>query len=109
MSDIGKVRMRVPTPTKKGEVVIVRTLVTHPMQIVKRDKAGKAIEKNYNFIYKVTATYNGKKVLEVETTQSVSQNPLFAFPLKVDEPGILKIAFTDTHGKTYEGTAEIKF
>ena len=103
MAEIGKVRMRVPTPTKKGEVVIVRTLVTHPMQIVKRDKAGKVIEKNYNFIY------NGKKVLEVETTQSVSQNPLFAFPLKVDEPGVLKIAFTDTHGKTYEGTAEIKF
>ncbi len=109
MAEIGKVRMRVPTPTKKGEVVTVRTLITHPMEIVKRDKAGKVIEKNYNFIYKVTATYNGKKVLEVETTQSVSQNPLFAFPLKVDEPGVLKVAFTDTQGKTYEGTAEIKF
>ncbi|NIP94186.1 MAG: thiosulfate oxidation carrier complex protein SoxZ [Akkermansiaceae bacterium] len=87
----------------------VRTLVTHPMQIVRRDKAGKVIDKNYNFIYKVTATYNGKQVLEVETTQSVSQNPLFAFPLKVDEPGTLKISFSDTHGKTYEGTAQIKF
>ncbi len=109
MAEIGKVRMRVPTPTQKGEVVTVRTLITHPMEIVRRDKAGKVIEKNYNFIYKVTATYNGKKILEVETTQSVSQNPLFAFPLKVDEPGVLKIAFTDTQGKTYEGTAEIKF
>jgi sulfur-oxidizing protein SoxZ len=101
--------MRVPTPTKKGEIVTVRTLITHPMEIMRRDKAGKVIDKNYNFVYKVVATYNGKKILEVETTQSVSQNPLFAFPLKVDEPGVLKIAFTDTQGKTYEGTAEIKF
>ncbi len=109
MSEIGKVRMRVPSPVQKGEVIIVRTLVTHPMEIVRRDKDGKVIEKNYNFIYKVVATYNGRKVLEVETTQSVSQNPLLAFPLKVDEPGVLKIAFTDTHGNTYEGSAEIKF
>ncbi len=109
MSEIGKVRMRVPTPTKEGEVVTVRTLITHPMEIVRRDKEGKAIEKNYNFVYKVVATYNGKQILEIETTQAVSQNPLFAFPLKVNEPGTLKISFTDTHGKTYEGTAEIKF
>jgi sulfur-oxidizing protein SoxZ len=109
MSEIGKVRIRVPSPVQKGDVVTVRTLITHPMEIVRRDKEGKAIEKNYNFIYKVVATYNGKQILEVETTQSVSQNPLFAFPLKVTEPGMLKIAFTDTQGKTYEGTAEIKF
>ncbi len=108
MAEIGKVRIRVPSPVSKGEVVTVRTLVTHPMEIVER-KEGKVVEKNYNFVYKVVATYNGKQILEVETTQSISQNPLFAFPLKVNEPGTLKISFTDTHGQTYEGTAEIKF
>ena len=39
----------------------------------------------------------------------MSQNPFVAFPLKVTEPGKLVITFTDTHGKTYEGSAEIKF
>lgn len=109
MSEIGKVRIRVPSPVSKGEVITVRTLVTHPMELIRRDKDGKVIEKDYNFVYKVVATYNGKQVLEVQTTQAVSQNPLFAFPLKVNEPGTLKISFTDTHGKTHEGTAEIKF
>ena len=109
MAEIGKVRIKVPSSANKGDVVTVRTLVTHPMELVRRDEEGKVIDKNYNFIYKVTATYNGKQVLEVETTQSVSENPLFSFPLKVDEPGTLTISFTDTHGKTYEGTAEIKF
>jgi len=54
-------------------------------------------------------SYNGKQVMRGETTQAVSQNPIFAFPLKVDRPGKLTVTFLDTTGKSYEGTAEIKF
>lgn len=108
MAEIGQVRIRVPSAIRPGEVVRVRSLVTHPMEIVQRDKAGKVIEKNYHFIHQVVVTYNGKEILRGETTQSVSENPFFAFPLKPMEPGVLKITFTDTHGKTYEGTAQIK-
>ncbi len=109
MAEIGQVRIRVPGAVKPGDVLKVRTLVTHPMERVQRDKAGKVVDKNYQFIYQVIATYNGKEIVRGETTQSVSENPFFAFPLKVTEPGLLKITFLDTHGKTYEGTAQIKF
>ncbi len=109
MAEIGYVRIRVPDTIKPGEVVRVRALVTHPMEILLFDKDRKPVEKNYHFIQKVVVTYNGKEILQAETTQAVSQNPFFAFPLKVTEPGVLKITFMDTHGKTYEGTAQIKF
>jgi sulfur-oxidizing protein SoxZ len=109
MAEIGTVRIRVPSTIKPGEVIRVRTLVTHPMETLSFDKDRKPIPKNYHFIYQVVATYNGKEIFQAETTQAVSQNPFFAFPLKVTEPGVLKVSFTDTHGKTYEGTAEIKF
>lgn len=108
-ADIGRVRIRVPSTITKGEVIRVRALVTHPMEILSFDKERKPIEKNYHFIYKIVVTYNGKEIFQAETTQAVSQNPFIAFPLKVTEPGKLKITFMDTHGKSYEGTADIKF
>jgi sulfur-oxidizing protein SoxZ len=104
----GQVRIRVPAKASVGEVINVRVLVTHPMETL-RMEGGKPVEKNYNFIHKVEATYNGKRVFEAETTQAVSQNPFFSFPVTVDAPGIVKITFYDTTGKTYEGQAEIKF
>src|SRR3989304_10221683 len=100
MADIGKVRIRVPSSIKQGDVVRVRALVIHPMEIVQR-RDGKPVDKNYLFINKVVVTYNGREILEAETTQSVSENPFFAFTFRATEPGTLKITFLDTHGGTY--------
>lgn len=105
---LGQVRIRVPEKAKAGEVVTVRVLVTHPMEIMEF-KDGKPVVKNYSFVHRVEATYNGKKVFEAEITQAVSQNPLLAFPIKVMEPGTVKVTFHDTQGKTYTGEAQIKF
>jgi sulfur-oxidizing protein SoxZ len=108
MADIGRVRMRLPASIKPGEVVKVRVLVTHPMEIVQR-KDGKPVDKNYHFIHKVVVTYLGRDVAEFETTQSISENPFFSFSFKATEPGALKVTFLDTHGGKYEGTTDIKF
>jgi len=107
MAEIGRVRIRVPSSIKQGDVVRVRALVIHPMEIVQR-RDGKPVEKNYHFIHRVVVTYNGRDILEAETTQSISENPFFAFTFRATEPGTLKIAFLDTHGGKYEGTAEVK-
>lgn len=109
MAEIGRVRIRLPSGSQPGEVMRVRSLVIHPMEIIERDKEGKAIPKNYNFIHTMIVTFNGKEILRAETTQSISQNPIFTFPLKVNQPGKLMVAFLDTAGKRYEGTEEIRF
>ena len=108
MADIGRVRMRIPASIKPGEVVKVRVLVTHPMEIVQR-KDGKPVDKNYHFIHKVVVTYSGREVAEFDTTQSISENPFFSFSFKATEPGTLKVTFLDTHGGKYEGTTDVKF
>ena len=109
MSDIGKVRLRLPSSIKAGDVVRVRCLVIHPMERIERDAKGQIIQKKYNYITKVVATYLGKQVAAFDTTQSVSENPFFAFTFKATDPGKLAVTFHDTHGGTYEGTADIKF
>src|SRR2546427_12935207 len=109
MSDIGKVRLRVPPSIKSGDVVQVRSLVIHPMERIERDAQGKIIQKNYNYINKVIVTYLGKTVAVFDTTQSVAEKPFFSFTFKATDPGQLKVEFLDTTGGRYEGTADIKF
>ena len=109
MAEVGRVNIRLPSAIKAGEVIRVRTLVIHPMEIVQRDKANKIIAKNYHFIHTMTASYNGKEVMRNEFTQGVSQNPSITFPLKVDRPGKLTVSYADTHGKSYESSVEVKF
>jgi sulfur-oxidizing protein SoxZ len=109
MADTGKVRIRVPSSIKPGDVVRVRALVIHPMERIERDAQGKIIQKKYSYIDRVEAQYGGKTVVAFDTTQSVSENPFFAFTFKATDPGPLRITFHDTTGATYEGTTDIKF
>jgi sulfur-oxidizing protein SoxZ len=108
MSDVGKVRLRVPATIKAGDVIRVRCLVIHPMERIERDKQGKIIDRKYQYIDTVTVTYLGKTILTFDTTQSVSENPYFAFPVRATDPGTLTVTFHDTHGRTYEGSVDIK-
>lgn len=104
---MAEVRIRLPKSYQKDEVISVRALVQHPMEIVER-KDGKAVDRVYNFIHSVTVTFNGKEVMKGEMTQSLSANPFIEFPLKVTEPGKLEIVFEDTAGRKYTGSAEVK-
>ncbi len=98
MSDIGKVRLRIPSSIRPGDIVQVRSLVIHPMERIERDAQGKIIQKNYNYINKVIVTYLGKTVATFDTTQSVAENPFFSFTFKATDPGQLKVQFLDTTG-----------
>ena len=109
MADLGKVRLRIPSSIKSGDVVRVRILVIHPMERVERDKQGKIIARNYNYIHKVSVTYLGQTVASFDTTQNIAENPFFAFTFRATGPGQLRVTFTDTTGRAYEGTADIKF
>jgi sulfur-oxidizing protein SoxZ len=109
MAEIGRVSVRLPSSIKQGDVIRVRTLVIHPMELVQRDKQGKIIAKNYHFIHTMTVSFNGKEIMRSEMTQAISQNPSFTFPVKVSQPGTLTVSFLDTMEKKYEGSTEIRF
>ncbi|HWO40379.1 MAG TPA: thiosulfate oxidation carrier complex protein SoxZ [Candidatus Eisenbacteria bacterium] len=109
MAQIGRVTIRLPATIRQGEVIRVRVFLSHPMEIVQRDKEGAIIVKNYNFVHTMSVFYDRKPVMRAELTQAISQNPSFTFPLKVDRPGKLTVAFADTGGKTYEASVDVKF
>jgi sulfur-oxidizing protein SoxZ len=109
MPEVGRVRLRLPSAIRRGDVIRVRSLVIHPMERVERDREGRVVDRKYRYIDRVVVTYLGETVLTIDMTQSVSENPSLSFALKVTAAGRLTVTFLDTHGGRYEGAAEIRF
>ena len=105
---MAEVKIRIPK-VSPGEEVMGRAMVIHPMEIIERDAAGKVVDKISNYIHTVTVSYNGKEIMKGELTQSVSANPLIAFPLKVSAPGTLTVVFEDSTGAKHEGSVKVEF
>lgn len=104
---MAEVKIRLPKQFAKGDVINVRALVAHPMEIIERDKEGKPVDRVYNYVHKVTIAFNGKEYIQGEMTQSLSANPFFEFPLKVTGPGTLTVTFEDTTGEKHIGSIEV--
>ena len=81
-----KPRVRVPAQAKKGELIEVKTLISHEMETgMRKDSAGKTIPRQ--IINKFTAAFNGKMVFEADWHTSISANPYQAFFYKAQETG----------------------
>ena len=68
----GPMKMRATLASGHTEV---RVLMTHPMTTA---QSGQPL----HFIQNITVKQNGKTVIESETSQAVSRNPVFSFRLK---------------------------
>jgi sulfur-oxidizing protein SoxZ len=77
--------MRIRAQTQ-GDKAVVRVLMSHEMETGQRkDSAGKTIPAW--FIQEVTATHNGKTVLNAEWGPAVSKNPFLQFTVKGAKAG----------------------
>ena len=70
----------------------VRVLMTHPMTTA---QSGQPL----HFIQNITVKQNGKTVIEAETSQAVSRNPVFSFRLKGGAKGDkIEVSWLDNKG-----------
>jgi len=78
--------------TLQGDVADVRVLMSHPMETGQRkNERGELVP--LHFITQVTATHNGRVVLDAQWSQAVSRNPFLGFRVKGAKVGD-KIAVT---------------
>jgi sulfur-oxidizing protein SoxZ len=92
-----KPRIKVPDTIKVGDVIEIKTLISHIMETGQRkDRDGKTIARN--IINTFTATYNGKKFFKAELHPGIAANPYIAFFLKVSAPGELELSWLDDVG-----------
>jgi sulfur-oxidizing protein SoxZ len=107
MSEDIKPRVRVATKAKKGEVIEVKSLVTHAMESGQRkDAEGKLVPRL--IISAFAATYNGKPVVSARLEPAISANPYLAFFLRVEESGTLKLTWTDDNKQSWSSETRIE-
>ncbi|SEW14513.1 sulfur-oxidizing protein SoxZ [Aliiroseovarius sediminilitoris] len=101
-----KPRVKVPKSASAGEVVTLKTLISHKMESGQRkDGDGNLIPRS--IINRFTCELNGKMVIDVKLEPAISTNPYFEFDAKVDEAGEFKFTWYDDDGSVYEETKPI--
>lgn len=94
--------------TMQGDVADVKALMNHIMEtgLRKDAKTGQLIPAH--FINQVTATLNGKTVLEAQWGAAVSKNPFLGFKVKGAKVGDkIVINAVDNHGDKISGEATV--
>lgn len=93
----------------KGEVVEVKSLISHPMEtgLRKDKKTGEVVPAH--FIQEVTVEHGGKKVLTAHWGGSVSKNPYLSLKFKGGKKGdTIKLSWTDNKGGSDSAEGKIK-
>jgi sulfur-oxidizing protein SoxZ len=97
----------VPEKASKGEVIEIKTLISHPMESgFRKDEAGKLVPRR--IINRFVCTYNGEVIFESDWHPAVSANPYLAFTAIATESGAIAFSWTDDDGSVYAATARIE-
>ncbi|WP_322865992.1 thiosulfate oxidation carrier complex protein SoxZ [Aquicoccus sp. G2-2] len=101
-----KPRVKVPKTAEAGDVITIKTLISHKMESGQRkDKDGKVIPRS--IIHRFTCDFNGENVIDVAMEPSISTNPYFEFEAKVPESGDFKFTWYDDDGSVYDTSKSI--
>lgn len=102
-----KPRIKLPKTAAKGEVLEVKTLITHPMESGQRkDSEGKTVPRQ--IINKFVCKYNGKQVFAADLYPSMSANPYIVFNVRIEETGTFEFAWTGDDGTVYTDKKNIE-
>jgi sulfur-oxidizing protein SoxZ len=101
-----KPRVRIPSPIKAGDVIEVKTLISHIMETGQRKGGdGKLIPRN--IVHSFIARFNGAEVFKAELQPGISANPYLAFHMRVPGPGDLEMTWLDDGGGKVVETVKI--
>ncbi len=101
-----KPRVKVPKKASAGDVIKIKTLISHKMESGQRkDKQGNPIPRK--IINRFVATLNGQEVFSADIDPGVSANPYLEFSVKVEESGTFKFLWIDDDGSEYTTEASI--
>ena len=92
-----------PASAKRGEIVEIRTLVSHPMETgFRRDADGQMLPRD--LIRRFVCRYDGETVFTAELHAAISANPYIAFHVVATTSGTLSFEWTGDKGFTQTET-----
>jgi len=93
-------KVRVPKSAQVGDVVKIKTLISHPMESgIRKDKKGNLIPRD--IIQTFEAQFEGDPFFSVDMHPAISADPYFAFYFKVPGPGEFTFIWRDEKGQNW--------
>jgi sulfur-oxidizing protein SoxZ len=98
--------INVPAKAGRGQVIEIKTLISHPMETGYRpDSNGKIVPRD--IINKFVCTYNNVEIFRADLHPAIAANPFISFFTVATESGVLAFTWTDDDGKIYAEKANI--
>src|SRR4051812_16267790 len=98
--------INVPPTAKRGEVIEIKTLISHPMETGFRTGPDGALIPR-DIIYRFTCTYNGEEIFSADLFPAITANPFITFTTVATASGELAFSWTDDKGQTQTEGAKI--
>ena len=96
----------VPPNARRGEIVEIKTLISHPMETgYRRSQLGTVIPRD--IIRRFVCTYNGTEVFRADLYPAIAANPFFAFSTVAAESGTIEFHWTGDNGFSMTESAAI--
>lgn len=107
LSEVGQMRLRLPTEVAIGKPVQVQLMIRHPnFNGMQMDQ----ITRHYtpaHFIRTIDVTFEGTKVLNVESDIALSTDPVLSFGFVPHKAGQLKVVVNDSKDQRFERTFDV--
>lgn len=98
--------INVPSKANRGDVILIRTLISHVMENgFRMDNTGKPIPRN--IITSMICTYNGEEIFNATLHPAISANPYITFHTVATESGTIAFKWTGDNGFEAEASAKI--
>ena len=94
---VDRPRVKMPNEGKKGEIIVIKTLIAHAMESgLRKDASGALIPRR--ILNRFECGFNGREVFRCDFEPSVAANPFLQFSARVEGDGIYTFAWTDDDG-----------
>ncbi|HEX2655291.1 MAG TPA: thiosulfate oxidation carrier complex protein SoxZ [Xanthobacteraceae bacterium] len=98
--------INVPQKAKRGDVIEIKALISHPMETgYRHDDSGAIIPRD--IIRSFICTYNGQEIFKADLFPAISANPFITFSTIATESGEIILSWTDDRGTTRSEAARI--
>jgi sulfur-oxidizing protein SoxZ len=99
--------INVPAKAKRGEVIEIKTLVSHVMETgYRHTETGVAVPRD--IVTEFVCTYNDTEIFRATLSPAIAANPFITFHTVATESGKLSFRWTGDNGFVETGSATIK-
>ena len=89
--------INVPASAKRGEVIAIKTLISHIMETgFRHSTTGEPIPRD--IITALVATYNGAEIFRAELSPAIAANPFLTFYTVATDSGTIAFRWTGDNG-----------